>query len=585
MTWELLLRDRRTNPSAVYLQVPLRGGELKPGLLTENTTYWWQLTGDISSPFSASLTVNGVPLTRDIAAPDEIWFRWDVGFNAGFADVELIGITERPWTSRLIIDPARAKLVRQDFRLMLRDIIEDTRSLASTAGMRERLSRGSENLPIATLEFLLESSPRLQKLVYELDINSHKRLSRTPQSVPLRDARGITGKQWNDSRKYDVRISSEALERLPQQIREAVAKNDGRLPAQIQQARNQLNHNRREHAEILGFLHSLIAQLGRSMSALGAGELQPGEVALKERCRRVSRQVRGLLALSVFKGITPSRGQWQHSHLYQRVEPYRSLYRFYRDLKSGISGVDGDFASVALRETFRLYETWVALRLTRAAAILDPGLDASSMFRDVPEQNKLTLSLRSTAAEFNGHSLRFKPVYDEVWKTADGVGSYSRQMIPDVVLEVVGSKDVYRNLVILDAKYRVEVQLNDAIASIHMYKDALIREDRGSSTTTAKDHVLVSSGYVVVPSSPAGLTPVKDWRNEKMPVVLFRQGYRNRFNMGALVLTPGTDLNTIAKLLSSMIAGNISAPLVAHPEPDGSAVWKRSYDERRHTDS
>lgn len=579
MTWELLLRDQRADGSAIVLQAPLGIRELEPGLLSENTTYWWQLIGDLNSPFMTTLTVNGVPLPRDIAAPDEIWFRWDVGFNAGFADIELVGITERAWTSRLIIDPARAKLVRQDFRLMLSDIIEDTRSLASTAGMRERLSRGPEDLPIATLEYLLESSPRLHRLISELDTNSHRRLRRTTQSVPLRDARGITGKQWNDSRRYDVPISSEALGRLPLQLRQTVAKNGGKLPARVEQARNRLSNNRREHAEILGFLHSLTALLRRSMNGLAADDPRPGDVALLDRCRKVQRQISGLLALSVFSGITPSRDQWQHSHLYQRVEPYRSLYRLYRDIRSGVSGVDGDFAHVALQETFRLYETWVSLRLARAAAILDSGLDPSSMFLDIPEQNKLTLSLRSTAAEFSGHSLRFKPVYDEVWKTADGVGSYSRKMIPDVVLEVLSPADTHRNLIILDAKYRVEVQLNDAIASIHMYKDALILENRGRESA-ADDEVLVSSGYVVVPASPADLTPNKDWRKEKMPVVLFRQGYRNRFKMGALVLTPGTDLRTIATLLADMITENTKA-LGEIMESDESAAGKTPYDESK----
>lgn len=554
MEWELRLLSQRSSSADVLLVASNNSKETTHGLLSENSTYWWQLRGDFKSPFETLLVVNGIVLPRDIAGPNEIWFRWDLGFNAGFADVEISGIIGPPWTARLIIDPVRTKLVRQDFRLMLRDIIEDTRSLASTGGMRERLSRGKQDLPIATLEFILESSSRIHKLVTELDKNSHGRLRRSIQVVPLRNARGVTGRQWNNSRNYDAPVSAASLKRLPPHLQTAVARNGGMMPQRVQQTTNKLSKNRREHEEILGFLQSVVAELRRSMNSLASGTKRPGDAALRDRCRRAARQLAGLLDLSVFSGIAPARGQWEHSHLYQRVEPYRSLYRLHRDVKSGVSGIDGDFADIALQETFRLYETWVSLRLARAAAVIDPGLDASSMFVDRPERNKLTLSLRSTRAEFKGHALRFKPVFDEVWQTEDGIGSYSRQMIPDVVLDVFGSSTSERTLVILDAKYRVEMQLNDAIASIHMYKDALIEEGRGSKTILPGDRALVTSGFVVIPAAPVGLVHGANWREEKMPVVLFRQGYRDRFKMGAMVLRPGMDTGAIAELLSTVIA-------------------------------
>jgi hypothetical protein len=95
----------------------------------------------------------------------------------------------------------------------------------------------------------------------------------------------------------------------------------------------------------------------------------------------------------------------------------------------------------------------------------------------------------------------------------------------------------------------------------------LIQENRDSRAPIPNDRPLVTSGYVIVPASPAGLTIGKDWRKEKMPTVLFRQGYRDRFNMGAMVLRPGTDLSAIAKSLSAMIGATIGSPL-AHAGPD-----------------
>lgn len=552
MPWQLKLRDGRSRTSKVLLITSEDNIERESEPLTENSTYWWQLTGTIEDPFIVALVVNGLALSRDISAFDEVWFRWDLGFSAGFADVELIHGRRTPWSSRLVIDPATAKLVRQDFRLMLRDIIEDTRSLATTSGLRERLSRGSYSLPIANLEFILESAPRLHALVHELDRTQRRKLSPDRTLTPLRDARGITTKQWAVSRRHGVPVDSVAMRSLPPQLLELAS--GGVLPTRIEQTRTRPKSALREHAEILGFLHSLIAQLRRSMRTLASGEQRPGELVLHSRCRRVVRQITSLSELSVFQGLSPERGPWKHSHLYKRAEPFRSLFRLYRDIRSGVSGVGGDYSSVPLQETFRLYETWVCLRLARAAAAIDPQLDASSMFTDDPERNQLTLSLQATAIEFCGRTLKFKPVFQEVWKTKDGIGSYSRQMIPDIVLELQ-TTSYARSIVVLDAKYRVESQLNDAIASIHMYKDSLIQESRESAVeVTNKDKLLVVSGFVVVPNSPASMNDSNDWRSEKMPVVLFREGYRDRFNLGALLLRPGTAVRDVADTLVGLLS-------------------------------
>ncbi|WP_406633619.1 DUF2357 domain-containing protein [Pseudarthrobacter quantipunctorum] len=565
MKWELSLREAKSYGANVLLAVSTSQEYVhpEPGTLAENSTYWWLLKGDFASPFTVQLNVNGVQLSRDIASPTEIWFRWDIGFQAGFADIELKGVDTRIWTSRVEVDPVVSKLVRQDFRLMLRDIIADTRSLASTSGLRVPVSKGKHELPIATLEFILETLPRLQKLIAELNSASRGRLRRSQRSVPLRDARRLTSQQLNSSRRSATVVDRELIQRLPPALRDLVSQNGGILPHRVPQTRSEVTSSRREHSEILGLLTSLKGQLSRALRALAAADPEQGNSGLQDRCLRGRRQIDVLQSFGVFSGLTPALGQWNHSHLYQRVEPYRSLYRIYRDVQSGVSGVDGDFASVPLQETYRLYETWVALRLARAAGTLDSGLDASSMFIDDPSKGKLTLSLNSTAVEFKGHTLRFKPVFEEVWRTQDGIGSYSRRMIPDVVLEFPGPKGL-KNFLILDAKYRVEAQLNEAIVSLHMYKDALIQENRSSPTIGERDRALVVSGYVIVPAAPSGMNGDTNWRTEKMPTVLFRQGYRDRFNLGAMLLRPGMNLSEVGSALAGMAAYSIQTNQLSH---------------------
>ncbi|WP_219602473.1 nuclease domain-containing protein, partial [Vibrio parahaemolyticus] len=78
---------------------------------------------------------------------------------------------------------------------------------------------------------------------------------------------------------------------------------------------------------------------------------------------------------------------------------------------------------------------------------------------------------------FDTFSLHFQKSYDEYWKASDDIGSYSRTMIPDISLRC---SDSNKSIVVLDAKYRVEKALNDAIASSHMYRDAIVSDNGGS---------------------------------------------------------------------------------------------------------
>lgn len=521
------------------------------GSVTENSTYWWHLSGDISRPFDATLRVNGIGLVRDIVSPGEIWFQWQLGFNAGFADIEVLGIDMASKSMRLVVDPEQLKLVRKDFRLMLRDIMNDTRSLASTAGLRQGLARGKHELPIAKLEYILESTPRLAALARDLDACHRKRLHKAISHVPLRNARGITSLEWSRSRRFGQPISEEQRSKLPESVSRIMNSSGGLLPRRVEQPRTVQQSGRREHAEILGLVRSALAELRRAAKMLVTNGTGPADAVLVNRCRSSVRTLTDLLDLGVFSGLEPLNGAWRHSHLYLRVEPYRSLYILYKDLRSGFGSVDGDFGKIPLRETFRLYETWVALRLAKAASLIDPDIDATSIFSDALDANMLTYSLRSTSLQFQGSILRFKPIYNEVWRSDDGVGSYSRQMIPDIVLEVQESPLLPKRVLILDTKYRIESELNDAIASIHMYKDALVEMDQSSSA--GSERRIVGSGFVVVPSMPRAMKPTGDWLQEKMPTVIFRQGYQDRFRLGAIVLRPGMDAASFAETLVKLV--------------------------------
>jgi hypothetical protein len=552
VSWSLQLWSERSSDSVILAEVWPTVTTPESGVVTEGGTYWWRLVGADVDAFRTELKVNGLPLARDAESASEVWFAWTLGFNSGSADIEVRGIRPASGKSmQVVVDPHRAKLTRQHFRMMLKDIVEDTRSLAATSGLRQGVSTGPKDLPIATIEYLLSHSRTLKAAVVELDAAHRKRLVRRTETVPLQRARRLTGRDWNLSSRTAREIPIADVMRLPRPIRDVVRQAGNRMPVRITQSAVVMDSARREHSEVLGLLHEILGLLANVRAAQMKLRPEERDNVLLLRCGKMALQVRESLAYPVFTKVEPARGSWSFSHLYERVEPYRSLYRIHRDIRRGISGVDGDFASVPLRETYRLYETWVSLRLVRAVKLLDPSLSTRVMFDDRKDPNRLTFSLAATDVAFDGRLLRFKPVFNESWKSSDGVGSYTRQMIPDIVIEFRRKGPGPRKLIVLDAKYRVDAQLNDAITSIHTYRDALIAEARPPSQGT--DEEIVVAGFVVVPQMPDGSMEPADWRDQSAPYVLFRRGYQNRFNLGAIVLKPGIGIPTIAEMIKDLL--------------------------------
>ncbi|MGR0188364.1 nuclease domain-containing protein, partial [Azospirillum aestuarii] len=64
-------------------------------------------------------------------------------------------------------------------------------------------------------------------------------------------------------------------------------------------------------------------------------------------------------------------------------------------------------------------------------------------------------------------------------------GSYSRTMTPDVVVaQEAAALGGDGRVIVLDAKYRIDDGLNDALGSIHTYRDALVLQP-GSSVVAS----------------------------------------------------------------------------------------------------
>ena len=118
-------------------------------------------------------------------------------------------------------------------------------------------------------------------------------------------------------------------------------------------------------------------------------------------------------------------------------------------------------------------------------------------------------------------------------------------MIPDISVSE-GQANEKRTLVLLDAKYRIADGLNDALSSVHTYRDALVQE-----ATSGNTEEVVTAAYLLTPFLPQESSG--SFKTQAMPGRLFRPDYQHQFRIGALTFKPGMDHGSIVGALRSVL--------------------------------
>jgi hypothetical protein len=206
-----------------------------------------------------------------------------------------------------------------------------------------------------------------------------------------------------------------------------------------------------------------------------------------------------------------------------------------------------------LARTFDLYELWCFFRLLRAGAdeFGAAGSDLSSLFVQNPSGG-LTIATESVSVTLGGGVvLCFQKRYREFWVESDRRGSFSRTMVPDIVLVPSAAQGTEADVIVLDAKYRIDQGLSEALNSIHTYRDALVQE-HGNGQMAG----IVKAAYLL---APALTEPEAEYEKTPIPGRLFHPIYRKQFRFGAATLKPGMALAEIRETLRAIIADSASS--------------------------
>jgi hypothetical protein len=521
------------------------------GTITEASSYLFELHGG-DDAFAADLFIDDVPLEalrsrrQDIA----LW-RWMPDFHAGSVEVSLRLPGEGLRRFEIITDPDLNKLTRSDFDAMVREILEDTYALFSLSAFHKGIARqpGNRPPPIARLEFLRSRADEILHTVAAITRSPRHFLRAEPVTVPAHRAVRATGPEILRSfRTGLIRTETGRPSRLPAAL-------GGRLPAQITVRRRRNSVDIPEHRQIKACLRSWAAWLSGVADVLAKTDRADDPDMLSTagswaiRARRISRRLNDATGSGFMTEVSNGATALQMSSLFRNDPVYHRFYRLWQDMNLGLAALFGDFLQMPLARTYQLYELWCFLRLLRAAVeeYGAPGVDLSSLF-SADLTGAITISAGAITVPVGpDKTLCFQRQYREYWIEPSGEGSFSRTMVPDVVFSDTGPGDPKRKVIVLDAKYRIREGLNEALSSIHTYRDALVHEGEGEG---GEVEGIVTAAYLLTPHVPV---LGSDFKSTPPPGRLFHPQYREKFRFGAITLRPGMSGEDLRSSLRTIV--------------------------------
>ncbi|WP_407353492.1 DUF2357 domain-containing protein [Luteimonas sp. R10] len=520
------------------------------GAIREGSSYLFELR-DSDDAIAADLLIDDIPAEAlRSRQPRNARWRWTPGFHAGSVEavLRLPGAGIRRF--EITTDPDLRKLTRDDFDAMVREVLEDTFALFSLSAFRKGIARQSGNRPppLARLEFLRSRADQITKSISAISRSPRHFLRAEQVTLPYHRATRATGPEIIKSfRTGLIRTEANGPSRLPASL-------GGRLPAQItvRQRRNSVDIP--EHRQIKACLRSWAAWLSGVADVLektgraGDPEIFTTAGSWAIRTRHIARSLNDAASSGFMAEVGGGPAMLQMSPLFRNDPAYSRFYRLWQDMNLGLAALFGDFLQMPLARTYELYELWCFLRLLRAAVeeYGPTGVDLSSLFT-TDAAGGVTISAGAVTVPIGSDkALCFQRQYREYWLEPGGEGSFSRTMVPDVVLAGTGLCGPEKWLIVLDAKYRINEGLNDALNSIHTYRDALVQE-----TGDAEIAGVVTAAYLLTPYVP---TLESDFKRTPLPGRLFHPQYRERFRFGAVTLRPGMTAEELRDSLRTIVA-------------------------------
>jgi len=513
--------------------------DLPPEAFKETGKYLFVMTGNGTAKSDAyRLSVSGVPLEPCYIREGEqmeIRWVWEPEFFSGQFSPRLFYHNNIIWPEKpkgITVDADLAKVSQQQFFQMVEEIGEIAYSL-SPAFKKVMQGKGHANYSLAQMELILHYISGILSSVAQISRNPKKKLISLRQDVPLAQVRQSDEKTLIKLVTGSTPLVQCDAEKVPIALKDIAARLNDHLFEKASEVRHRISYDTYENAFVKGFLLQLLNltfKLNHQLNTLINSSRQDQITQDVARCHlaRLHELRKGLndaLQLAFFQEVTPI-SRVDHTTVTMNKHPdYRKLYRYYLKFRTKMAPLGAEWLDVSLERTYQIYEYWCFMSLVKYLyqKYGSGDLDTSELFTVSPEYGGLSLRLKhgqSSRVRINDRMVLFyQRQYDYYHESA--TGSYSFQMIPDIVIEwEKSSGDV--STIIFDPKYRVNYQaIHESINKMHTYKDAIV-DHNGNR--------IVKAAYIMIPNNTCQEGNIQLFLSDK---------YRVRHGLGICVVTPG----------------------------------------------
>lgn len=468
---------------------------LEEAYLTEGTTYDWKyvLHGLEQSP---SIQFCGLPQFPHRVVQGEAYGQLTTPFYSGQVYFEINGIKFETY-----IYPDDRKMTEEQYALMLSDILQEASICFEYSNIEAgiEVDQHSRELSLAQWSYIEASFPSLAVMIWNVIEQPVRVLQSCDQQmrrdrVRTVDARTLAWMERNRGRSVV-----------------------GTIPEKVKSSTREDSYNTYENKLLKRWLVEL-----RHLLKMYAKATQ-GEHAV--RAEAYADKVGYWLQNPFFKQVAPYQGLIRISQVFRKHLVYRQCYQWFDRLYKHGNEQIGMSYRYPLRETFALYEIWCYMQIIKI--FREKGLlqDSSGLYRTTREGIFLHLAEHheSIVKLRNGMRLSYQRVFQH---NSSRFYTYTQRMVPDIVIE---SGD---NLYILDPKYRVANNLGTALGEMHKYRDGILLRHN--------DKRAVKNVFI--------LTPVPDDELD-----FFKTDFHERYQMGAISLTPGGDASTLNDWINHLL--------------------------------
>lgn len=218
-------------------------------------------------------------------------------------------------------------------------------------------------------------------------------------------------------------------------------------------------------------------------------------------CATYRKGLRNLLQMPFLETVSDFEGFKGSTPILEKESNYSKFYKLYLEYKKNFKQEFKlpDCVFLGLEDTIKLYEYWCLLKIMDLLNIeydLPYMIDKRFGIINIPENKQLNRN--------QGYQVFYQKSYQKIKAQDKGIGSYSGNMRPDIVIEIFEGREI-KEIIILDPKYRTSIGAGknpgdnidqESFNKMHAYKDSII-----SKNDSLEMNRLVKKAVIVHPNT------------------------------------------------------------------------------------